>query len=243
MSARADPAFSTIGFSNWKKAVDSFREHECSLAHKDALKFSFSTKSEPVSVQLQKEFNDIRSKRRSSFLKQLTCLQYLLRQGLALRNDHAGGSNLSVMMEQVLKEELWVKDKKYQSPEIINEIVEIMGHKVLRSLLSDILCQQWFSLMADETRDSSNREQLVICFRWVTETYEVSEDFIGLIQLENTTAETVYSSLKDCLLKLGVPFEYCRGQAYDGARTFQGHVSGVARDFKMLMRRQSLFIV
>ena len=33
MSARADPAFSTTGFSNWKKVVDNFREHECSLAH------------------------------------------------------------------------------------------------------------------------------------------------------------------------------------------------------------------
>ena len=49
-------------------------------------------------------------------------------------------------------------------------------------------------------------------------------DFISLTELENTTVETVYSSLKDCLLKLGVPNEYCRGKAYDGARTFQGHV-------------------
>ncbi len=35
-------------------------------------------------------------------------------------------------------------------------------------------------------------------------------------------------SLKDCLLRLGISFEKCRGQAYDGARNFQGHINGVA---------------
>ena len=51
----------------------------------------------------------------------------------------------------------------------------------------------------------------------------------SIIQLDNTTAETTYSSLKDSLLCLGVPFDKCRGQVYDGARNFQGHISGVAK--------------
>ena len=74
-------------------------------------------------------------------------------------------------------------------------MIEIMAHKVLRSLLSEISCQSWFSLLADETRDISNREQLVLCVRWVSDHYDVFEDQIGLIQLENTIAETIYSSL------------------------------------------------
>ena len=126
--------------------------------------------------------------------------------------------------------------KKYQSPEIINEMIEIM---VLRSLLSEISCRSWFSLLSDETRDISNREQLVLCVRWVSDHYEVFEDQIGLIQLENTTAETIYSSLKDCLLRMGIPFDKCRGQAYDGARNFQGHKNGVAKNFGMIMLQPS----
>ena len=39
-----------------------------------------------------------------SLLKQLSVLRYLLRQGIAIRNDHAGGSNLSIMLEKVLDE-------------------------------------------------------------------------------------------------------------------------------------------
>ncbi len=74
-------------------------------------------------------------------------------------------SNLTVLLEHVLDKKSRVKGNKYLSPDIINEIIEIMAHTTLRSLLADINSSPWFSLMADETRDISNREQLVICLR------------------------------------------------------------------------------
>lgn len=232
VSSKADPAFTTVGFSNWKKALDRFKEHESSLAHRDCLAAFIASKSTSVDELLLKGLDKDQSKRRCSLLKQLAALRFLMRQGLPVRNDHTGGSNLTVLLETVLDEKSWVHEKKYQSPEIINEMIEIMAHDVLRSLLSDIKSRRWFSLMADETRDVSNREQLVLCLRWVSDNYEVHEDQVGLAQLDNTTAKLIYESLKVCLLSLGIPFEKCRGQAYDGARNFQGHVSGVAKRFK-----------
>ena len=123
-----------------------------------------------------------------------------------------------MLLEHVLDKKSWVEANKYQSPEITSEI--IMAHTALQSLLADINSRPWFSLMADETRDISNRQQLVVCLRWVSENYEVFEDMIGLVQLKNTTAECIHMSLKDCLLRLGISFEKCRGQAYDGASNF-----------------------
>ena len=99
-----------------------------------------------------------------------------------------------------------------------------MAHKLLHSLLDDTLPQRWFPVLADETRDISNREQLGIYIRWVSEMYEIDEDVIGLVQLDNTTAETIYTAIKDTLLRLGMQFENCRGQGYDGANIFQGHI-------------------
>ena len=232
MSNRADPSFTISGFSNWKNALSKFRDHEYSLAHRDAVAAYLASKSSPVNIQLQRGLENDQLGHRKSLLNQITCLRYLLRQGLAVRNDHAGGSNLSVMLEQVLNEQEWLKEGRYQSPEIINEIIGIMGRNVLRSLLSDIQNQKFFSLMADETRDISNREQLVICLRWVSECYEVQEDLVSLAQLDNTSAETIYLTLKACLIQLGIAFKDCRGQAYDGAASFQGHVSGVAKRFQ-----------
>ena len=118
-----------------------------------------------------------------------------------------------MLLHHVLDEKSWVEGNKYQSPEIINEIIEIMAHTALHSLVADINSRPWFSLMADETREISNRELLLDCLRLVSENYEVFEDMIGLVQLKNTTAECIYMSLKDCLLRLGISFEKCRGQA------------------------------
>ena len=69
------------------------------------------------------------------------------------------------MLEKVLDESSWVKEGKYQSPECINELIEIMGHKVLRSLISEVQAQEGYSILADETRDHSNCDQMVICLR------------------------------------------------------------------------------
>ena len=82
-------------------------------------------------------------------------------------------------------------------------MIEIMGHKVLRSLISDVQSQKWFSILADETQDLANREQMVICVRYVSDEYEVFEDLIGLVQLDNITADTIYSALKDFVTHLG----------------------------------------
>jgi hypothetical protein len=111
-------------------------------------------------------------------------------------------------------------------------MIEIMGHSVLRTLVKEITSQKWFSLLADETRDITNCEQIVVCLRYVSDDYEVFEDFLNLVQLENTTSQMIYMSLKDCIIRLGLSFENCRGQGYDGASNFQGCVNGVAKRFQ-----------
>lgn len=73
---------------------------------------------------------------------------------------------------------------------------------------------------------------MVICLRWVSDEYEVFEDLIGLVQLDNITSDTIYSVLKDSIIRLGLDFGNCRGQGYDGAQNFQGHVKGVAKRLK-----------
>ena len=38
----------------------------------------------------------------------------------------------------------------------------------------------FFTIMADEVADVSNKEQLVICIRWVDDCFLIHEDFIGM---------------------------------------------------------------
>ena len=159
-------------------------------------------------------------------------MHYLLVKEFSIHNDHASGSNLSVMLEIVLGESTWVTEGKYQSPECVNEMIEIMTHKVLRSLISDVQSHKWYSFLADETQDLSNHEQMVICLRWVSNEYDVCEGLIGLVQLDNITSDTIYSVLKHSIVHLVLDFGNCRGQEYDGGQNFQGHVKGMAKRFK-----------
>ena len=68
------------------------------------------------------------------------------------------------------------------SHDVVNELVMIMGHIVLRKLLAQIRSQNpgWYSLIADEATDVKNREQLNLSIRYVDDDYVVHEDPIGL---------------------------------------------------------------
>ena len=57
------------------------------------------------------------------------------------------------------------KGNKFTSPEIQNEILKIMSHRILREIMEDIKEAGQYSVMADETADKSNTEQLVVCLR------------------------------------------------------------------------------
>ena len=60
-----------------------------------------------------------------------------------------------------------------------------MANQLLRSLLDDIKANQcdqpFFAIIADETRDISGLEQLALSIRWVDQSYEIYENFIGMV--------------------------------------------------------------
>ena len=116
------------------------------------------------------------------------------------------------------------------SHDIVTEQITLMGNTLLRSLLQNIKQNSptWYTIMGDEASDIANREQLNISIRWVNESYEISEDPVGLFCLNNTTADTICDAIKDILIRCSLPLSLCRGQAYDGASNMQGCRKGVA---------------
>ncbi|XP_046574110.1 zinc finger MYM-type protein 1-like [Haliotis rubra] len=102
----------------------------------------------------------------------------------------------------------------------------LLGRAVRLKILERIKAARFFAVMADETRDISNKEQVVICIRRVENDFSVHEDAIGLYVVPSTTSATLTEVLKDTLIHCDLPLSNCRGQGYDG--NFQGHVNGVA---------------
>ena len=80
------------------------------------------------------------SRNRQMFLKVISSLKYLLRQGLAVRAHKESEGNLYQLL--LLRSEddpslsQWLKRKDYVSPEVINELIIALGNTVLRKNLT-----------------------------------------------------------------------------------------------------------
>ena len=185
---------------------------------------------EMLSSQLAKE----RLERRKYLLKLLSNARFLSRQGLALRGD-GDGSDSNFMRLIYLRSEDdaklvdWIKQKtdKYTSGDMQNEMVKVMALRVLREIAGRLQSASFFTVMADETTDAANVEQVVICLRWVSEKFEVLEEFVGLYKVASTGAEIIYAAITDVLLLLNLAVSKVRGQCYNGAATMSGAKSGV----------------
>ena len=68
--------------------------------------------------------------------------------------------------------------------------------------------------MADEMADMSNREQVVLCLRWVSAEFDVHEEFIGMYMVEKCNAATVVAVIQDVLRRLNLTMNKVRGQCY-----------------------------
>ena len=82
--------------------------------------------------------------------------------------------------------------------------------------------------MVDETTDISNKEQVVVCFRWVDNHLVAHEEFIGLYQIESTQSEMLLAIVHDVLHRLNISTSKLRGQCYNGADSMSGSQIGLA---------------
>ena len=73
---------------------------------------------------------------------------------------------------------------------------------MLRNLARNIQQAKFYSVMGDETADISNKEQLILCIRWVNDDLQAHEDFIGIHKLPNITADEIVKVIKVINLKL-----------------------------------------
>ena len=89
-----------------------------------------------------------------------------------------------------------------------------------------------FSIMVDETTDVTNKEQVTVVMCRIDEKFEVFEEFLGLYSVPSIDAASLFSVIRDTLVRLNLPFSKIRGQCYDGCSTMSGSRSGIAKRVK-----------
>ena len=123
-----------------------------------------------------------------------------------------------------------------------SNFITIMAHQVQRDLVNDIR-SNFFSIIADEYTDINNQEQLAltICLRWVDDTLEAHEDFLGFCLIPGIASDTVVSVIKDAFVRLQLSLQNCRGQCYDGASNTLSKRSGVAKQIQDSSEKSSSY--
>ena len=202
----------STGYSNWKNATLSFKRHESSACHREAVEMviTLPATTSDIAEQLSLQHSKQKEANRQIFMK---ILSNLARQGLPLRgsgDDRDGNfyQLLQLVGDGDSRMDDWMKRKSdtYTSHFVQNEIVKIMATNILRDISTKLQQSPFLTLMMDETTDISNNEQTMIVLRWVSEDLIVNEEFIGLYQVPSIDAATLVSVARDTFQRLNLSF-------------------------------------
>src|SRR6266508_3818595 len=99
---------------------------------------------------------------------------------------------------------------------IQKQLIGSCAHETTKIIIEG-LGDECFVILADESADAYQQEQLALCLRFVNKKGETVERFLGLVQVEDTTSLTLKEAIQSLLLKYQLPLSKVRGQGYDGA--------------------------
>jgi hypothetical protein len=120
----------------------------------------------------------------------------------------------------------------YFSPDIQNEMINLLGAKVRQTIISSIQKAKYYSIIFHTTPDNAHIEQMSQIVRFVeiqSDSVEIKEAFIDFIPLDVKTAEIITAEITKKLERDGLNLEDCRGQSYDNQATMAGVHSGVQK--------------
>ena len=241
-SGRGDQesAFTHVGVKNWRKALGKFRDHEKSKAHLSLISAA-DTGCRPIESVIKSASRSAQESARKNLRTLITTVQFLARQGLALRGHDGSEGNFKELLRlrsgdcPELAE--WLKRKEnFTHQDIQNELLRLISHDVLRGVVAEVNAgseAKYFAVIVDGTQDVSRVEQESLCVRFVDDDFHVHEEFLGFFECASSTGNDLAQMVQDALCRLNLPIANLRGMAFDGA----ANMSGRERGAQAILRR------
>ncbi|XP_058215291.1 uncharacterized protein LOC131326509 [Rhododendron vialii] len=89
------------------------------------------------------------------------------------------------------------------------------------------LGDEFFSILLDDYRDVSTKEQMAVTLRYVDKRGCVVERFVGIKHVTSTSALSLKNAIEDLFSTHNLSISRLRGQGYDGASNMQGEFNGL----------------
>ncbi|XP_042436858.1 zinc finger MYM-type protein 1-like [Zingiber officinale] len=112
------------------------------------------------------------------------------------------------------------------APKIQKQLVNACAVETTNAILAD-LGDRWFTLLLDEARDCSMKEQMIVVIRYVNKHGEVIERFMVVVHVATTTTACLKEAIDSLFAKYGLSVARLRGQGYDDASNMSGEFNGL----------------
>ncbi|XP_050207938.1 uncharacterized protein LOC126657312 [Mercurialis annua] len=119
---------------------------------------------------------------------------------------------------------------------IQKELVSSCASQVTLAILTE-LGDRKFSLLVDEARDCSVKEQMAVMIRFVNKKGEIIERFLAIEHVSDTSSRSLKAAVDMLFARHNLSISRLRGQAYDGASNMRGEFNGL----KALIQRENPF--
>jgi hypothetical protein len=210
-----EPAYTTVGFRNWKKAQTNqtgFPQHARSPQHNNAMiawsDYRTIRSSANVNVlQMQSDAHVRLVAENRQYIKAIAeVLLITATQNIAQRGDSENMVDLDGNFLQILnllaKHDAIIAKKmlhgpqnaRYTSKDIQNELIAVMADLVRDQIVDEVKESGYFSICVDESKDISKKEQIALVLRYYFDC-SIKESFLEFKSAAGLDAESLSKSI------------------------------------------------
>lgn len=244
-TAAGGDSFVNGGFRNWnmRRRLEKHVGEITSSDNNAQEKYNYFTQpKKSIEVVLAGNTKEYKALYVSRLTYSLKFLRFLLQQGLAFggHDESEDSLNRSNFLELLkwLANTFSEVDKvvlnnapqkcKMIDPKIQKQLIGSCAKQTTKLKLED-LDGDYFTILADESSDVRQIEQLALCIRYVDKKGRVVERFLGIVEVEDTTSLTLKKAIGTLLMDHSLSFSMVRGQGDDGASNMKGPVNGLKK--------------
>ena len=173
-----------VGFKNWKKALEKFRSHEKSIAHKSSFQ-KWSVGQRMLSTPEANIQSQINHQHKAEVYKNREYIKSsnILRASVHSFKRASRKRRFAKLLDLRSKDNSIIHDfyachKKYvtyTSASIQNNLLEIVAGHIRDQILAEVRSAEVFGIIFDETQDISRHEQAALVLRYVSEDFTIQE--------------------------------------------------------------------